>query len=97
MNLNCSKCHFEILELTFLGHKVTADGIQVDDSKIEAILQMEYPTSIKELQHFLGSINYLRKFIPNLSDKTTHLNQLLQKDVEKTDKESSYSSNSKSF
>ena len=42
---------------------------------------MKYPTNVKKLQRFLGSINYLGKFISNLSDKTVSLRKLLQKDV----------------
>ena len=67
--------------MIFLGHLITPEGIQPDDSKIEAIVKMSYPTSVKELQRFMGSVNYLGKFIPNLSDKTVNLRKLLQKDV----------------
>ena len=81
MKLNLSKCVFNISELIFLGHKITADGIQTDDSKVEAIIKMEYPSNVKDLQRFLGSVNYLAKFIPNLSDKTESLRKLLQKEI----------------
>ena len=81
MKLNQSKCQFELTEIKFLGHKITQKGIEADDSKIKAITNMEYPTTVKELQRFLGSINYLGKFIPNLTDKTVSLRKLLQKDT----------------
>ena len=84
MKLNRKKCSFNLSELTFLGHKITAEGIEPDQSKIEAIVKMDYPQNVKELQRFLGSINYIGKFIPNLSDKTHHIRKLLQKDVKWT-------------
>ena len=43
---------------------------------------MPYPRNVKELQRFLGTINYLGKFIPILSEKTVNLRLLLEKDVE---------------
>ena len=42
------------------------DGIRIDLERIQAILQIPYPRNIKELQAFLGKINFLRRFIPNL-------------------------------
>ena len=43
---------------------------------------MPYPHNVKELQRFLGTVNYLAKFIPNLSDKTASLRKLLEKKTE---------------
>ena len=81
LKLNQKKCFFHLTELKFLGHLITENGIQPDNSKTEAIVKMNYPQNVKELQRFLGSINYLGKFIPNLSDKTFNLRKLLQKNV----------------
>ena len=69
-------------EITFLGHLISADGIKRDPRKIEAILKMPTPTSKTELQRFLEMINYLGKFLPNLSKETAPLRQLLEKDVQ---------------
>ena len=79
--LNKDKCQFEQTEITFLGHKITSEGIFPDDKKIEAIINMPYPQNVKELQRFMGMINYLGKFIPSLSDKTVNLRKLLEKDI----------------
>ena len=65
MKLNKSKCSFHQPELIYLEHKITAEGVFPDESKIKAIKDMMYPKTIKELQRFLGSINYLGKFIPH--------------------------------
>ena len=49
--------------------------------KTESITKMPLPRSVSELQRFLGMVNYLEKFIPNLTEHTTPLRNLLQKDV----------------
>ena len=77
-----NKCRFNQSELIFLGDKMTGNGVYVDDKKIEAIIKMPYPRNVKELQRFLGTINYLGKFIPMLSEKTANLRRLLEKGVE---------------
>ena len=71
LKLNKEKCIFEAQTTTFLGHKMSANGIEADPAKITAILNMPEPTTKTELQRFLGMITYLGKFIPNLSDLTT--------------------------
>ena len=53
----------------------------IDPSKVEAIIQMPLPESKSDLQRFMGMVNYLGKFIPNLSQITAPLRQLLKKDV----------------
>ena len=68
-------------EITFLGHNISADGIKPDYRKVTAIRNMPEPTNKQELQRFLGMINYLGKFIPNLAQKTTPLRNLLKKDI----------------
>jgi hypothetical protein len=84
LKLNKKKCTFRMTEITFLGHLISADGIKPDPRKIEAILKMPTPTSKTELQRFLGMINYLGKFLPNLSKETAPLRQLLEKDPLRT-------------
>ncbi len=61
---------------------MSADGMKPDPRKIEAITKMPVPTSRAELQRFLGMVNYLGKFIPNLSDETAPLRALLKKGTE---------------
>ena len=81
LKLNEDKCKFEVTATTFLGHKISGEGVEADPSKIQAILNMPEPTYKKELQRFLGMITYQGKFIPNLSDLTAPLRSLLKKDV----------------
>ena len=56
-----------------MGHILTNEGILIDPEKVEAIKQMPSPNNIKELRSFLGLVNYLSRFIQNLSDKSKHL------------------------
>ena len=61
---------------------MTAIGIYPDDRKVEAIKNVSFPESKKELQRFLGMINYLGKFVPNLSENTENLRNLSEKNAE---------------
>ena len=57
----------------FLGHIISPGGIAVDPSKTDAITKMYVLESLTELQRFLGMVNYLGKFIPNLVEVTAQL------------------------
>ena len=82
LKLNREKCHFRVSEVHYVGHVLSADGVKPDPKKVEAILVMPTPTNREGLQRFLGVVTYLSKFIPNMSQKSAPLRQLLQKDVE---------------
>ena len=62
-----------------MGHIISKDGIRIDPSRIEAILTITHPRNIKELQSFLGKINFLRRFISNLAELIRELNNMLRK------------------
>ena len=68
--------------MTFLGHIVSAEGIKADPEKIKAITEMKTPENITELQRFLGMINYVGKFLPNLAEVAAPLRCLLKKENE---------------
>ena len=53
-----SKCNFLQKEVAYLGHRINEHGILVDPAKIEAIKKWEKPTTIKEIQSFLGLAGY---------------------------------------
>ena len=81
LKLNKTKCQIRKQSIIFLGHIILSEDIKIDPLKIEAITKMPLPRSVNELQRFLGMINYLGKFIPNLAKHTTPLGNLLKKDV----------------
>ena len=82
LKLNPSKCVFGVNEITYLGHRLTADGVKPDPRKISAICDMPAPKNKLELQRFLVMVTYLGKFLPNLSTITAKLRELLEKDTE---------------
>ena len=70
LRLNPLKCKFWLTEVTYVGHVFTSEGLKADPDKITAITEMPVPEDITALQRFLGMINYLGKFVPNLSELT---------------------------
>nr|KYP39787.1 Retrovirus-related Pol polyprotein from transposon 17.6 [Cajanus cajan] len=58
-----SKCEFWLSEVKFLGHVISAQGIAVDPTKVEAVLRWECPKSVTEVRGFLGLVGYYRRFI----------------------------------
>ena len=54
-------------QVTYLGHKVSKEGIQPLDDKVEAITNAPVPKNVSELKSHLGMINHYQKFLPNLS------------------------------
>jgi hypothetical protein len=80
ISLNPKKSLFELEEGKLLGHIISKEGIKIDPSKIEAIHKVEHPRNIKELQSFIGKINFLRRFIPNLVELLKNITNMLKKD-----------------
>ena len=81
LKLNKGKCKFVVKSTSFLGHKMSAEGVEADPSKIQVILNMPEPTSKMVLQCFLGMITYAGKFIHNDSDLTAPPQSLIKKDI----------------
>ena len=76
------KCKFFMDEVENLGHIISKDGLRVNPSKTEALNHAVEPSNIKELQSFIGGVNYYSKFIPNMASICKPLYSLLKKDVE---------------
>ncbi|KAJ4967924.1 hypothetical protein NE237_014625 [Protea cynaroides] len=74
-----SKCEFWLSEVAFLGHVVSAEGIKVDPSKIEAIVKWEAPKSVSEIRSFLGLAGYYRRFVEDYSRIAVPLTSLTKK------------------
>jgi hypothetical protein len=78
---NFAKCESWLSEVRFLGHVVSKDGLVVDPSKVEAVLDWLPRTTVTEIRSFLGLAGYFRKFIQNFSSIATPSTQLTKKGV----------------
>uniref|UniRef100_A0A8C7X167 ribonuclease H n=1 Tax=Oryzias sinensis TaxID=183150 RepID=A0A8C7X167_9TELE len=79
ISLNVEKCELSKQEVIFLGNVISANGISPDPSKTEAVKKMSEPTNVSELRSFLGTVNQLGKFIPQLAERDKPLRDLLSK------------------
>ena len=82
LTVNPEKVRFASGQLSFLGHKISAQGVTIDPERTKAILDFPPPRSAKDVARFIGMINYFSKFIPNLADIAAPLNALRKKGVE---------------
>jgi len=66
-------------EITFHGHRITLQGIKPDDAKLQAFLEMNALTDVTEIKRFGGLVQYMAKFVPNLSKTLEPLRNLTRK------------------
>ena len=66
-------------EVEYLGHKISAKGLEPTQEKVQAIIDAPVPRNVSQLKSFLGMLNYYGKFLPNLSTCLAPLYSLLQK------------------
>ncbi|CAJ2642293.1 unnamed protein product [Trifolium pratense] len=78
LKMNPLKCAFCVHAGDFLGFVVHKKGIEINQNKTKAILETKPPTNKKQLQSLLGKINFLRRFISNLSGKAQAFSPLLR-------------------
>jgi hypothetical protein len=76
-----SKCEFWMEEVAFLGHVLSAKGVAVDPSKIEAVSKWQSPKSMTEIRNFLGLARYYRRFIENFSKIAKPMIELLKSNM----------------
>ena len=81
LTLNHNKCMFNQCSISFLGHLINDKGISQDPGKTTAIAKMSQPTTVTQLRRFLGMINQMSKFSPNLLQISQPLRELLSPKV----------------
>ncbi|XP_063750626.1 uncharacterized protein K02A2.6-like [Eleginops maclovinus] len=82
LTLNNDKCQFAVNKVMFLGHIVSAGGIEADPGKIKAITEMPTPKDAADVKRFVGMVNYVGKFSPRISELTQPLRELLKTDTD---------------
>ena len=82
MHLNPDKIQINCTEVPFFGNILSKDGLSPNMIKVKLIQEWLIPTNQKELQSFLGTVNYLSRFLPFLSDLRAPMQNSLNKDSE---------------
>ena len=84
MKLNPSKCAFGVTSGKFLGFMVSHRGIEANPDKIQAILNMETPRNVKDVQSLIGRVATLNRFVSKATDKCLPFFRVLRKSFEWT-------------
>ena len=79
LKIKPSKCDFGKIQVSYVGHTISKDGLKPNDDNISKIKNCAIPKNIKQLQQFLGLAGYYRRFIKNFSHIANPLNSLLRK------------------
>ena len=75
-----SKCKLFRNEVSFVGYKISKKGIQIDNARIEPILNLKAPTNRREVQSIIGVLNFQRNFIKDFAEMARPLYKLLKKE-----------------
>jgi hypothetical protein len=76
-----SKCEFWLDSVKFLGHTISSNGISVDPSKVQEVMDLKPPTSVHQIRSFLGLAGYYHRFIPDITKIAKPMTELLKKGV----------------
>jgi hypothetical protein len=76
-----SKCEFLLKSVKFLGHTISQDGISVDPSKVQEVMDWKPTKSVHQIRSFLGLAGCYRRFIPDFSRFAKPMTELLKKGV----------------
>jgi hypothetical protein len=77
--LKPSKCLFGMVEIEFLGHVFNEFGMRLSDARVQGIIDMPIPNSVKQVRSFIGMVNYFRDFVPELAHNLILLLELTKK------------------
>ena len=81
VRLNYEKLQYKQKEVKFFGETYTVDGCRTAKGKVQAIVEMPAPSCKKEVQSFIGMINYLSKFSARLSELALPIKELAKDKV----------------
>jgi hypothetical protein len=80
---NPKKCNFYQLDVNFLGHRISARGIEAQSSKVDKILHWPTPKNATETHPFLGLVHYISSYLPKLAEFITVLTPLTTNEAKK--------------
>jgi hypothetical protein len=78
LRINPAKCTVMVSSLSFLGHNLDASGISPMEKHVKALAEFPPPSDLKDLQRFLGLINFYRRFLPGIAGILQPLTDLLR-------------------
>ena len=73
------KCKWKVREVEFLGVIISPKGVEMQKEKVERVLNWPVPRNVKEVQKFLGLVNYYRRFIKDFAKIAAPLHVLVRK------------------
>jgi hypothetical protein len=78
---NSASVLFWLKEVPFLGHIISTEGITIDPSKVQEVIDWKSPRSVTQFRSFLGLAGYYCRFIPNFSKIAKPMTKLLEKEA----------------
>lgn len=81
LTINVEKSVFGVKQIDFLGHRISKNVVEPNGANIDAVNNFGEPSSKKDLQSFLGLVNFVSRFIPHFSTITAPLRALLKKNA----------------
>jgi len=82
ISVNPKKSQFTLEEGKILGHIISVVGVKIDLERVREIKTLFVPRSKKDIQSFLGKINFVRRLIPNFAELVKHITSMLKKGSE---------------
>lgn len=83
LNIKPGKCVFGVSNIDFLSHNILEDGIKPCEDKVSAVRDFEKPKSVKQMQKFMGMVNYYHRYIPHLGKISSSIHTMITTAVKK--------------
>ncbi|UYV63245.1 hypothetical protein LAZ67_2003535 [Cordylochernes scorpioides] len=81
LHANRHKCHFAGSRVKYLGFWITQEGLEIDRDKVSSVQKIPPPTNVKEVQSFLQTCSWFRRYIPNFAERSRPLSNITKKKV----------------